>query len=108
MELSSIFMVLRRYIPKENKRMQLVNNLGFFLAFTFMRMLFGGWVIINWFLDTCRVYERLGNGKFVVWYVISGIIVVFVLNIYWYTLILKKFGAELGLMHQKDDDKKAE
>lgn len=43
MEMPTIFIVLRRYIPSEYKTLTLVNNLAFFAAFTIFRVVLFTW-----------------------------------------------------------------
>lgn len=48
------------------------------------------------------MYERFADAKWVAWLTISGMLCLLALNLFWYTIILKKLAKELGLIKKKD------
>ena len=104
MEISSNFMVIRRYV-QPNSTAELVNNLLFFFSFSFFRILLLLFMWYTWPMEFCSVHDRMGWGKYVGWYNMISIFGLTAMNFMWYKIMLKKFtGIICPRKNQKEVD----
>lgn len=89
MEVSSIPMVIRRYVAKDSLA-EKVNNVCFLLAFTVFRLMLAMILFYLWPGDSCGIVDRQGYFKFTRYFNFIACGALTVLNCIWYKIILQK------------------
>lgn len=91
-EFSSIFLCYKDMFTNETRNSPLgqLNQMMFFICFTVFRVCWFPVLVYRCFAVTCLAFHRVGNfRKFAMIFTVVQSALVYLLNLYWYKLILK-------------------
>lgn len=88
MEISSIPLVLRRYIPEDYKKLTKCNQIIFFVCFTVFRIIMCMYLHTIWPGDLCRSYDKM-SVKWVGWFHWMAATLLTMMQFFWYSIIIK-------------------